>query len=97
TNLPLFMFHNVVMYITTPGNCCVLGYHNATGGSPVQTYGNADFETSHRFSNPGIIDTSILTHEVSEWADDPLVTNPTPAWGHIGQVAGCQDNLETGD
>lgn len=97
TTLPLFLFHNVVMYINTPGNCCVLGYHSLTGGSPVQTYGNADFDTSHRFVNPGIVDTSILVHEVAEWADDPLVTSPTPAWGHIGQVAGCQDNLEVGD
>ena len=29
--------------------------------------------------------------------DDPLGTNPTPAWGNIGQVQGCQNNLEVGD
>jgi hypothetical protein len=29
--------------------------------------------------------------------DDPLTTNPTPAWGNIGQVIGCQSNLEVGD
>ena len=23
--------------------------------------------------------------------------NPTPAWGHTGQVSGCQNNLEVGD
>ena len=27
----------------------------------------------------------------------PAGTNPTPSWGNIGQVAGCQNNLETGD
>jgi len=25
------------------------------------------------------------------------VINGTPAWGHVGQVAGCQNNLEVGD
>jgi hypothetical protein len=29
--------------------------------------------------------------------DDPLVNNATPAWGNIGQVTGCQSNLEVGD
>jgi hypothetical protein len=29
--------------------------------------------------------------------DDPLVNNATPAWGNIGQVSGCQNNLEDGD
>ena len=29
--------------------------------------------------------------------DDPLVNNATPPWGHIGQVSGCQANLENGD
>jgi hypothetical protein len=29
--------------------------------------------------------------------NDPLTTNPTPAWGHVGQVSGCQSNLEVGD
>jgi hypothetical protein len=29
--------------------------------------------------------------------DDPLGTNATPLWGNIGQVVGCQGNLENGD
>lgn len=29
--------------------------------------------------------------------DDPLTTNATPAWGHVGQVSSCQTNLEVGD
>ena len=29
--------------------------------------------------------------------DDPFGTNPTAPWGHIGQVSGCQNNLEVGD
>ena len=28
--------------------------------------------------------------------NDPLGNNPTPVWGGIGQVGGCQSNLEIG-
>jgi hypothetical protein len=34
---------------------------------------------------------------VGEWQNDPNTLNPTPSWGHIGQVSGCQNNLEVGD
>lgn len=29
--------------------------------------------------------------------NDPYIINDTPPWGHVGQVAGCQGNLEVGD
>jgi hypothetical protein len=29
--------------------------------------------------------------------DDPAGNNPTPPWGNVGQVTGCQSNLEVGD
>jgi hypothetical protein len=38
-----------------------------------------------------------MSHEVAEWMDDPNTSNPVPAWGHIGQQANCQNNLEVGD
>ena len=38
-----------------------------------------------------------MSHEVAEWMNDPLGNNPTPSWGNIGQVSGCQANLEVGD
>jgi hypothetical protein len=76
---------------------CEIGYHSATG-NPTQTFGVAEYDTTVGFWNsPGIKDISIIAHEVGEWLDDPLVTNPTPAWGGIGQVSGCQDNWEVGD
>jgi hypothetical protein len=46
---------------------------------------------------PGTQDTSVLAHELGEWMTDPFVGNPTPLWGHIGQVATCQNDLEVGD
>jgi hypothetical protein len=38
-----------------------------------------------------------MSHEIAEWMDDPAGNNPTPSWGNIGQVSGCQANLEVGD
>jgi hypothetical protein len=38
-----------------------------------------------------------MSHEIAEWMDDPTGLNPTPLWGNIGQVTGCQNNLEVGD
>jgi hypothetical protein len=76
------------------GACCILGFHNAIGGQ--QTFASTDFDTSEIFVSP-IPDVSVTSHEVGEWANDPFGNNPTPAWGHTGQVAGCQANLEVGD
>jgi hypothetical protein len=94
--LPIFILHNVVEYVGTTTQCCVLGYHNAFNRTTgVQTYGLAMYDNSGDFS--GSHDISALSHEVAEWQDDPYTNNPTPAWGHIGQVSGCQSNLEVGD
>lgn len=100
TAFPFFLLYNVVMaspFVPGTGdNCCILGYHNAFVPSlDVQTYGVGDFDTVGAF--PGTEDISALSHEVGEWMNDPIVTNPTPAWGHIGQVSGCQSNFEVGD
>jgi hypothetical protein len=96
---PIFLLYNVVLYISTPTNCCVLGYHNAFSNpsysNEFQTYGVVDFDMSRGFTN--VSDVSVMSHEVDEWQDDPTTGNPTPSWGHIGQVSGCQGNLEVGD
>jgi hypothetical protein len=98
TSFPLFVLYNVVMadpYVpTTDDNCCILGYHNSFA-SPVQTYGVADFDSNGGFT--GVADVSGMSHEVNEWLNDPLGSNQTPEWGHIGQVSECQGNFEVGD
>lgn len=97
TTLPIFLLHNVVEYIGTTANCCVLGYHNAfkSATGAVQTYGLSMYDNSRAFI--GSFDISALSHEVGEWVNDPYTNNPTKPWGHIGQVSGCQSNLEVGD
>jgi hypothetical protein len=93
--LPIFLTHNLAF--TEFGLCCALGYHNATAAAlKAQTYSVSDFESSGFFP-PEYGDTIVLSHELAEWADDPFTVNATPAWGNIGQVAGCQGNLEVGD
>jgi len=80
-------------------NCCAVGYHNATG-TPLVThsYAVADFDRTGFFRGPANgLDTEVLSHEIGEWANDPLVSNPTPPWGGTGQVAACQANFEVGD
>jgi hypothetical protein len=95
TNLPIFMIYNTTMYIGNTSQCCVGGYHGAFG-SPVQTYSPFQFDSVGVFKVASE-DTDIMAHEINEWQDDPLGNNPTPAWGKIGQVTGCQTNLEVGD
>lgn len=96
TTLPIFLLRDVVSFDTVTSNCCILGYHSVTSTAlGRQTYAVGDYESSGRFI--GSTDISPLSHELAEWQDDPFGANPTRPWGNIGQVAGCQSNLEVGD
>jgi hypothetical protein len=93
---PLFLLGNVVEYIGSTSQCCVLGYHNAMpNANQLQTYGVTMYDNSGDFR--GSADTTVMAHEVAEWMNDPSGTNPTKPWGNVGQVSGCQANLEVGD
>jgi hypothetical protein len=93
--LPLFLSYNT--FETSGGGCCILGYHS-TNNAGTQAYAVAAYSDPGIFSVP-IQDIHALSHEIGEWMDDPLIpsTNIVPAWGHVGQVSGCQNNLEVGD
>lgn len=92
TSLPLFLSYNSFW---TDGGCCILGYHSATPSN--HTYSVAAYSNPGIFTATFIQDIHALSHELGEWLDDPFVNNIVPAWGHIGQVSGCQNNLEVGD
>jgi hypothetical protein len=97
---PMFMIYNTGMSFGDPrklANCCAGGYHSINPVSPIafQTYSPFDFDVSGFFLPPG--DTATASHEVAEWMNDPYIINDTPLWGHTGQVAHCQGNLEVGD
>lgn len=91
SSLPVFLDYNTFW---TSGGCCILGYHGTKSGT--QSYAVAAYSDPNIFNVP-IEDIHALSHELGEWMDDPLINNAVPAWGHVGQVQGCQGNLEVGD
>jgi hypothetical protein len=89
--LPIFLTYDVVANVVGGGTCGRLaagtqGYHGAiTTTLNPQTYVQFGYLDPGQGVQP---DVSILSHEVGEWADDPLLNNyPTP----------CGTNLEVGD
>jgi len=75
---PIFLTYDV--YLTQNNSCCIGGYHSSTGStSAPQAYAHATYvDHVGAFAQ----DVSALSHEVGEWADDPLVVtingNNTP-------------------
>jgi hypothetical protein len=93
TQLPIMLAYNVVQ---TSGGCCIIGFHGAFGASGgTQVYATGSYTDPGEFGQ--IQDMYAWTHEIGEAFNDPFVNNGTPAWGHVGQVGGCQNNLEVGD
>jgi hypothetical protein len=66
--LPIFLIYNT--YLTNQG-CCIGGYHSALGkvAAPHSYVVFSYVGTAGGFAQ----DVSALSHEVGEWADDPLV------------------------
>ena len=96
TNIvPIILSYNT--FETANNQCCVLGYHSAFSRSEgTQVYAIGAYNDPNIFNAP-IEDIHAWTHEIGELFNDPFIDNATPAWGHIGQVSGCQNNLEVGD
>ena len=69
--LPIFLTYNV--YLTQNGSCCIGGYHSAMGSAAApQSYTHATYvDRAGAFAQ----DVSALSHEIGEWADDPMVAN----------------------
>ena len=99
--LPIVATYNTFLYVHDLNNCCILGFHgafssrNGNGSQQVQTYIFESWNDSKIFVNP-VDDVVALSHEVSEWMNDPFVNNIVPPWEFPGNL-GCQGNLETGD
>jgi hypothetical protein len=68
---PIFLTYDV--YLTQGGSCCIGGYHSSEGSvSNPQAYAEATY-----VDHTGVFaqDVSALSHEVGEWADDPLTVH----------------------
>jgi hypothetical protein len=107
--VPLVLTHNTYLYIGNLGNCCVIGYHgaatsvNGNGGQQVQTYLFGAFITPNSFGGfdkkgAGLGDIHAISHEVSEWYNDPFINNLVQPWlTPTAPQYGCTAYLETGD
>ena len=86
---------------TSPGGCCVLGYHTyfyEYGVTPQPRWMTlwASYISPGLFGG-GVQDVTAMSHEISETFADPFISNQTPVWQFPGGSTSCQGNLETGD
>jgi len=102
--LPIFQTDNVFLYEGTPDQCCVLGYHDSEGPpvATARTWIYHAYTESGTFRGDGFVDVVPLSHEVSEWLNDPFVgafsvVNWVAPYVLPGQGGACQPNFETGD
>lgn len=101
--LPIILTRNVMLAPDADvKRCCVLGFHTAFDAGllkstpMVQTLVWASW-MDQGILGPGISDVTAMSHEISEWINDPFGTNTVPAWQYPSASLGCQSNLETGD
>jgi hypothetical protein len=109
--LPIFATYNTLLFVNhDKANCCILGFHgeasvqcpkfcsaNGNGAQPVQTWIYESWLSPGVSSNPGTRDVIALSHETSEWLNDPFTDNLVPNWLALGPAPFCQGNIETGD
>jgi hypothetical protein len=103
--LPIILTDNVFEYNGTPSNCCVLGYHSSHSGpiATALTWIFAAYTEFNTFSGNAFADSTALSHEVSEWLNDPFVGSFFPGVNFIppailpNQGGACIMIFETGD
>ena len=103
--LAIVLTRNALFYQGgNPNNCCVLGFHTAIDTAvhgnrhDVQTFATASWVDAGIFGDPGRADVNFISHEITEWMNDPFVNNVVPSWQAPGSSPpACQSILETGD
>jgi hypothetical protein len=77
---------------------------SGNGNQPVQTFAWGSYMTPGIFARPNggtdwaLQDIHPLSHEISEWADDPFINNFVEPWlTPTAPQYGCSNLLETGD
>ncbi|HYL98319.1 MAG TPA: hypothetical protein VEZ90_05140 [Blastocatellia bacterium] len=101
-SLPIALTRNALFFDGSPNQCCTLGFHTAFETKSigplhfVQTFAFATWPEAGIFVNPDFSDAIAISHEISEWMNDPFANNVVPTWqSPSGQ--GCSNLLETGD
>jgi hypothetical protein len=81
--------------------CCVLGFHTSFDVGEmaqvkfIQTFIWASW-VEQGILGSGLADVTPMSHEISEWMNNPFGGNAVPTW-QVPNSSGCQSNLETGD
>lgn len=81
--------------------CCVLAFHTSFDVGElaqvkfVQTFIWASW-VDQGILGTNLADVTPMSHEISEWMNNPFGGNVVPAW-QVPNSAACQSNLETGD
>ena len=82
--------------------CCVLGFHTAFDAGRLGRLQQVQTLVWASWIDQGLLGSSVadvtpMSHEISEWMNNPFGTNLVPAWQPLGGAGGCQSNLETAD
>jgi hypothetical protein len=103
TGLPIALTTNIFLAPRADiRQCCVMGFHTSfdvgqqAGLQLVQTFIWASWISPGIFGS-GVADVTAISHEISEWFNDPFSTNFVPEWQFPSSPGGCQNTLETGD
>jgi hypothetical protein len=80
------------------------GNTHGAGNQALQTYAWASYISPSRYARPNggtdwaVQDIHAVSHEISEWADDPFINNTVEPWKTpTAPQYGCSGLLETGD
>jgi hypothetical protein len=94
--VPVILTKDVVLFIHNPSICCIIGFHGTTSSrSNTAVWANY---LSPKIFCCDIEDVYPLSHEVSEWINDPYINNLVPPWfTPTAPQYGCNPYLETGD
>jgi hypothetical protein len=82
--------------------CCTVGFHTSfdagsqDGRQVVQTFVWSSWVEPGIFG-PNFADVTAVSHEITEWMNDPFGANLAPPWQYPNGAGGCQNNLEPGD
>jgi len=82
--------------------CCVLGFHTAFESGRHTSLPQVQTLVWASWIDQGILGTSVaditpLSHEISEWMNNPFGNNVVPAWQPLAGMGGCQTTIETAD
>ena len=82
--------------------CCVLGFHTAFERGRLTSLPQVQTLVWASWIDQGILGTSVadvtpLSHEISEWMNNPFGNNVVPAWQPLAGMGACQTTIETAD